>query len=161
MLMERKGDKNMKFHTENEMETFDFKESYVEELRFGFGSFYMLLDNVKILSTNSCNRDVRTMRTNGLELRILEPQILEVIEEGCKIYSADGVLQREVADRTVEAEEYGALCEELSGAAVFDIKKEDGRCRILIDGEEHGYTFLVQGGGDTEDWNRFMNLAEL
>lgn len=151
----------MKFHTENEMETFDFKESYVEELRFGFGSFYMLLDNVKILSANSCNRDVRTMRTNGLELRISEPQILEVIEEGCKIYNADGLLQQEVPDRTMEASEYGELCKALEGAGVFDIKKEDDRYRILIDGEEHGYTFLVQGTGDCEDWNRFMNLAEL
>ena len=52
----------MKFHTENETETFDFHEAYVEELRFGAGVFYMLLDNVKILETNSCNRDVRTMR---------------------------------------------------------------------------------------------------
>lgn len=151
----------MKFRTENELNTFDFKEAVLEELRFAPGSFYMLLDNVKILETNSRNRDVRTMRTNGLELRILEPQIQEVIEEGCKIYNADGVLQQEVPDRSVEAEQYGALCEELSGAAVFDIKKEDGRYRILIDGEEHGYTFLVQGGGDIEDWNRFMSLAEM
>lgn len=151
----------MKFHTENEIETFDFKDSYVEELRFGLDSFYMLLDNVKILETNSRNRDVRTMRTNGLEFWILEAQLLEVVEEGCNIYNADGVLQQEVPDRTMDASEYAGLCEELSGAAVFDIKKEDGRYRILMDGEEHGYMLLVQGSGDAEDWNRFMNLAEL
>ena len=101
----------MGFFTENEVETFDFGEAHIGELRFGLGPFYMLLDNVKILESNSCNRDVRTMRTNGLTFRIAEAQILSVIEEGYRIYNADGILQREVADRTVESEDYAKLCE--------------------------------------------------
>lgn len=121
----------------------------------------MLLDNVKILESNSCNRDVRTMRTNGLTFRIAEAQILSVIEEGYRVYNADGILQREVADRTVEPEEYAKLCELLEGAVIYELKKEDGIYRISIDGEEHAYTFLVKGSGDSEEWNRFMNLAEM
>ena len=151
----------MGFFTENEVETFDFGEAHIGELRFGLGSFCMLLDNVKILESNSCNRDVRTMRTNGLTFRIAEAQILSVIEEGYRIYNADGILQREVADRTVEPEEYAKLCELLEGAVIYELKKEDGIYRISIDGEEHAYTFLVKGSGDSEEWNRFMNLAEM
>lgn len=151
----------MGFFTENEVETFDFGEAHVGELRFGLGPFYMLLDNVKILETNSCNRDVRTMRTNGLTFRIVDPQVLSVIEEGYKVYNADGILQQEVPDRTVDPEEYADLCAMLEEAVVYEIKKEDSIYRISIDGEEHAYTLEIKGAGDSEEWDRFMNLAEM
>ena len=151
----------MGFFTENEVETFDFGEAHVSELRFGLGPFYMLLDNVKILEKNSCNRDVRTMRTNGLMFRIIDPQIVDVTEEGYKIYNADGVLQQEVPDRAVDPGEYAQLCEKLEDAVVYELKKAGDRYRIAIDGEEHAYTLEVKGSGDSEEWQRFMNLAEL
>ena len=151
----------MGFFTENEVETFDFGEAHVSELRFGLGPFYMLLDNVKILEKNSCNRDVRTMRTNGLMFRIIDPQIVTVTEEGYKIYNADGVLQQEVPDRVVDPGEYAPLCEQLEDAVVYELKKAGDRYRIAIDGEEHAYTLEVKGSGDSEEWQRFMNLAEL
>lgn len=151
----------MRFFTENEWETFDFGETYIAELRFGSGSFYMLLDNVKILEKNSRNRDVRTMRTNGLEFRIREPQIVAVIEEGCKIYNADGVLQREIPDRAVKPEEYAKVCEGLEDAVIDELKKEDDVYVITASGEEHAYVLQVKGTGDSEEWERFMNLAEI
>lgn len=151
----------MGFFTENEVETFDFGEAHVAELRFGLGPFYMLLDNVKILEKNSCNRDVRTMRTNGLMFRIIDPQIVDVTEEGYKIYNADGVLQQEVPDRVVDPGEYAPLCEQLEDAVVYELKKEGDIYRIAIDGEEHAYTLEIKGSGDSEEWQRFMNLAEL
>lgn len=151
----------MKFHTENETATFDFQEAYVQELRFGTGTFYMLLDNVKILESNSKNRDVRTMRTNGLELRILDAQVLSVIEEGCKIYNADGVLQQEIPDRKVELSEYNELCKALQGAFIYLLKRNEQAYEIALDGEEHAYTLYVKGTKDLEDWNRFMNMEEV
>ena len=151
----------MGFFTENEAETFDFGEAHIAELRFGLGPFYMLLDNVKILEKNSCNRDVRTMRTNGLTFRIIDPQIVTVIEDGCKIYNANGVLQQEIPDRVVEPEEYAGVCEQLEDAVSYELKKEDDVYVISIDGEEHAYTLTVKGSGDSEEWERFMNLAEI
>ena len=151
----------MSFFTENEVEHFDFSEAHIGELRFGLGPFYMLLDNVKILETNSCNRDVRTMRTNGLTFRITDPQVVTVTEEGYKLYNADGVLQQEVPDRTMDPQEYAQLCQALEDAVVYELKKEGNIYRISIDGEEHAYTLEISGSGDTEEWERFMNLAEL
>lgn len=150
----------MGFFTENEVETFDFGEAHIGELRFGLGPFYMVLDNVKILEKNSCNRDVRTMRTNGLTFRIIDPRIVAVTEEGYRIYNADGVLQRELPDRKVEPEEYAELCEQLEDAVIYELKKDGNIYRISIDGEEHEYMLEVQGSGDSEEWERFMNPAD-
>ena len=151
----------MSFFTQNEVEHFDFSEAHIGELRFGLGPFYMLLDNVKILEANSCNRDVRTMRTNGLTLRITDPQVVAVTEEGYKLYNANGVLQQEVPDRALEPQEYANLCKNLEDAVIYELKKEDDTYRISIDGEERAYTLEIRGSGDTEEWERFMNLAEL
>lgn len=151
----------MRFFTENEVETFDFSEAHIGELRFGPGFFYMLLDNVKILENNSKNRDVRTMRTNGLMFRIMNPQVVAVTEEGCKIYNADGVLQQEVPDRPVRPEEYVKLCKKMEDAVVFELKKEDSCYRISADTEDHAYILEVQGSGDSEEWERFMNMTEM
>ena len=148
----------MGFFTENEFNSFDFRESYVAELRFGIGSCYLVADNVKILDTNSKNRDIRTMRTNGLTFRIVEPQVLAVIEEGCKIYNADGILQQEVDDRVVAPEEYAGLCTALEGAEIYGLTKEGSTYEIGVDGEEHAYTIRIQGEADTQEWERFMNL---
>jgi hypothetical protein len=148
----------MKYNTENELRNFDFTESYVGELRFGLTPFYMLLDNVKILEDNSCNRDVRTMRTNGLELRIREPEVVSVIREGCRIYNADGILQQEIADEAVSPECWGDLCKGLEGAQVLELAKEADTYRILIQGEEHTYQLSIRGTGDGESWERFMNV---
>lgn len=151
----------MRFYTENEWETFDFGEAHIAELRFGLGSFYMLLDNVKILEKNSCNRDVRTMRTNGLAFRVREPQIVAVIEEGYKVYNADGVLQQEIPDRTVEPEKYVEVCEWLEDAVIDELRKENDVYVITASGEEHVYILQVKGTGDSEEWDRFMNLAQM
>lgn len=151
----------MSFFTENEVGNFDFSEAYIAELRFGLGPFYMLLDNVKILEANSRNRDVRTMRTNGLTFRITEPQIVTVTEEGYKLYNANGVLLQEVPDRTVDPQEYAGLCKELEEAMIYKLEKTGNIYRISIDGEERGYTLVIKGSGDTEEWERFMNLAEI
>ena len=101
------------------------------------------------------------MRTNGLTFRIIDPQIVTVIEDGCKIYNADGVLQQEIPDRVVEPEEYAKVCEQLEDAVIYELKKEDDVYVISIDGEEHAYTLKVKGRGDSEEWDRFMNLAEI
>ena len=44
---------------------------------------------------------------------------------------------------------------------IYELKKEDDVYVISIDGEEHAYTLTVKGSGDSEEWERFMNLAEI
>ena len=62
------------------------------------GIFEMILDNVTILPQNSCNRDIREMRANELKLKIREPEITAFVEEGYKVYDADGNLKEKKED---------------------------------------------------------------
>ena len=151
----------MSFFTENEVEHFDFSEAHISELRFGLGPFYMLLDNVKILEANSCNRDVRTMRTNGLTFRITDPQVVAVTEEGYTLYNANGVLQREVPDRALDPQEYAELCKNLEDAVIYELKKEDDIYRISIDGEERAVGIECASIGGSRGSPRHKKLAEL
>ena len=102
----------MKYKTTNELEHFEFRDACIAELRAANGLFTMILDNVKILPENSCNRDIRKMRTNGLLLRISEAAVETLVEEGYQVYDADGNILRREADRPVETEQYGVrgLC---------------------------------------------------
>ena len=84
----------MKYYTENELQNFRFEGAYIAETCAVNGIFEMILDNVTILPQNSCNRDIREMRANELKLKIREPEITAFVEEGYKVFDADGVSHR-------------------------------------------------------------------
>lgn len=150
----------MKYKTTNELEHFEFRDACIAELRAANGLFTMLLDNVKILPENSCNRDIRKMRTNGLLLRISEAAVETLVEEGYQVYDADGNILRREADRSVETEQYGDVFRELEGCVLYAVEKKHGAYEISIDTEDHTFFLRVIGETDTEEWERFMNLDE-
>ena len=83
----------MSYKTVNEFEHFNFKESYIASLELSLSNFHAYLDHVTILPENSKNRDIREMRTNGLCLTIKDATITNFVEEGYKVYDADGNLK--------------------------------------------------------------------
>lgn len=151
----------MRFHTENEFDNFDFRESYLQGIVQMSGSFRATIDQVKIKPENSKNRDIRMMRTNNLELHIADAVVTSIVEEGVKIYNADEVLQQEIPDRVLDEGEYTDLYQRLEGCEIYNIEKKDGTYLFSIDGEERSYLIHVQGSGDTQDWDRFMNLEQM
>lgn len=148
----------MKYRTTDELGHFNFEEACIAEIRTMGERFLMALDNVKILPENSCNRDIRIMRTNGLELRIEGMKSLTVVEEGYQVYDADGNLLRKEEDRTVLAEEYRETFEELAGCMLYSIEKKDEEYIFSIDTEDHTFLIRVTGKEDIEEWDRFLNL---
>lgn len=148
----------MKYRTVNELEHFEFAEAYIAEVRFMTGLFVMELDQVKILPENSCNRDIRTMRANGLTLTIGGAEILSFVEEGYKVYDADGKLREQKDDIVLPAEEYAAGFRRLEGCALYSAEKKDGIYTFSVDTEDHTFLLVVKGEQDTEEWDRFLNL---
>ncbi len=148
----------MKYHTENELEHFGFAEAYIAQVRAASELFWMVLDNVKILPENSCNRDIRKMRTNQLLFKIQQARILSLVEEGYNVYDADGKLLRREPDRPVEPEAYLQEFQNLEGCAVYSIEHSEGVYVISIDTEDHTYMMRVAGSGDTQEWDLFLQL---
>lgn len=150
----------MKYRTTNELEHFQFRDACIAEMRASAGGFTMVLDNVIILPENSCNRDIRRMRTNQLCFRIGEASIEQFIEEGYKVYDANGNVMRQEADRPVTEEEYADTFKNLEGCILYGIEKKEKAYEISIDTEDHTFFLQVMGETDTEEWERFMNLDE-
>ena len=148
----------MSYETRNELKGFRFDEAQVGNVQIMGGVFHLVLDNVMILPENSCNRDIRMMRCNELLLTIEQPEIKEVVEEGYKLYDANGNLREEFEDRTVEPAEYTKVWEQILGGAIYSIVHEDSY-KLIIDGiNERTYSITLNGTADSESWERFLNI---
>lgn len=113
----------MSYKTTDELNHFDFEDACISEMRMGTGTFSLLADNVKILPDNSCNRDIRTMRTNQLCLKISDAVIDAFVEEGYKVYDANGRLIREENDHLIEASDYARFLANWKDAASMQLSK--------------------------------------
>lgn len=148
----------MSYETRNELKGFRFDEAQVGNVQIMSGVFHLVLDNVMILPENSCNRDIRMMRCNEMLFTIENPEITEVIEEGYKLYDANGNLREEFEDRTVEPAEYTKVWEQILGGAVYSIAHEEDY-KLIIDGiNDRTYSITLKGTADMESWERFLNL---
>ncbi len=148
----------MKYTTTNELSGFDFKDAYIGEIRAMSETFTMGLDNVTILPENSKNRDIRKMRTNQLLLKIRGAKIEDFVEEGYKIYDANGNLKEQINDRPIAPEEYTEEFKKLEGCVINTLEKGEDAYEFSIDTEDHTYLLRVAGTEDTEEWERFMSV---
>ena len=148
----------MKYHTENELEHFDFAEAVLGEVRPGLSTVHLTLDNVKIRPENSTNRDIRTMRANGLDFAISGAKITAFVEEGYTVFDADGNLLREVPDREIPEKDWEKALRELPGMALDGIEAREGGYVVAIRTEDHTARLEVAAAGDAEDWDRYLSL---
>lgn len=154
----------MSYGTQNEIQNFEYNQAVVGNIQVTDGIFHLVLDNVMILPENSCNRDIRKMRCNDLLLKLAEPEIIEVIEEGYKLFDANGGLKESVEDKQIAKAEYPKVWNGLLGGNVYEINKkmdDSGKYRyeFVIDGAEEGtYDVHVLATGDTQEWERFLNI---
>ena len=66
----------MNYRTVDETSHFKFEDAYIADVQVTKGIFHLILDNVTILPENSCNRDIRTMRTNQMMLKLEEAEVV-------------------------------------------------------------------------------------
>ena len=147
----------MKYTTRNEFCNFEFSEVHIDDVKIQNGVFQMIL--VKILPENSTNRDIRKMRANGLVLTIEDAQINSFVEEGYKTYDADGNLLREDPDIELDEQQYRDIYEFFIDSYAYLIAQNEDEYTFVIDGtNERTYTIIVQGSGDVEEWDKFLQI---
>ena len=88
----------------------------------------------------------------------MEPATLEVWEEGNRIYNADGKLMKQEEDRLISKEEYKEVFTMLLEQEIYDMTQKGNQYESMGQGEEHGYVIRVEGSGDLETWDRFLNI---
>ena len=148
-----------KYNTMNEFAHFDFSEAVIGDIQLAEGMFRAVIDNVKILPENSCNRDIRTMRTNELLLKLDDAKLVTLVEEGYREYDADGNLKNTYEDIVVNPDQYKQKEEVLVEGTIYELQLADGVYSFVIDGtDERTYTLQVSAGGDEESWNRFLEV---
>ena len=147
------------YRTENEFTHFKFSDVHVSDIMMSFGTFKICLDNVVIKSDNSCNRDIRDMRTNGLILKLEDANIISFVREGFKTYDADGNLMSNTPDEEIEESEYIETFNNFLDGYAFLIEKENENYTFVFDGtDERSYTVIIAASKDICEWDRFMNI---
>lgn len=149
----------MNYRTENEFSGFKFSDVHVSDIAYSFGTFKICLDNVIIKAENSCNRDIRDMRTNGLILKLENAKIVSFVKEGFKTYDADGNLKSVTPDEDVVETNYADVFNLFFDGYVFLIEKNSNKYTFIFDGtDERSYTLIVDAQKDICEWERFMNI---
>lgn len=152
----------MNYRTTNELEHFDFTDAYIADIQAVGGFFHIILDNVTILPENSCNRDIRQMRANQLLLKIEQASLDSIVEEGYKVYDADGKLMQTCDDVEVASEDFAAVIKTFTDGMIYSLKKQENHYLFFIDAaNERTYQLCVSGTGDVEEWDRFLNKESL
>ena len=82
------------------------------------------------------------------------------IEEGYKVYNADGKLLEQHEDAAVPPQQYNDVLKSFCDGecCLYSLKKENGRYVFEIDASnERTYLLCVAGTRDVEEWERFLS----
>ncbi len=146
------------YHTTNELNHFDFEEAIFDELEFSSDGIRIFMENVKILPENSCNRDIRLMRTNDMELDLVKGSFVRIVKEGYKRFNADGVLLESVEDEIIPAKEHSSVLKELIGTTIYSLEQENDTYILNLDTDDGCYVIEMTAIRNEENWERFLNL---
>lgn len=146
----------MKYKTTNELETFDFQESFINDIEYALGKLSFSLDNVTIKASNSHNKDIIDMRTNQLILTFHNVTIEEIIEEGYKLYDADNHLQEIIDDCIINENEYGNVLKDLSNCYFHSIETFENKYTLNINTDFHTFSIKLQCEQASAEWDKFM-----
>lgn len=150
----------MKYSTTNEWEHFGFEEAYISEIQKINGYLQLTLDQVMIRPENSQNRDIREMRTNGLNFKIQDAEVKRLVEEGYQVYNADGKLMEQYEDQEIQPECYNEILKSFADgeSCIYSLEKKENTYIFTIDASSgRTYVLYVSGTCDVEEWNRFFN----
>ncbi|MCR5525910.1 MAG: hypothetical protein K6F39_00820 [Lachnospiraceae bacterium] len=148
----------MAFKTENELKNFDFNDSTLIEVQKGLSTWKLIISDVHILPDNSANRDIRTMRTNDLELSFTDGELKQVVEEGYTLLDVNERPYKEVPDKLVDEADYEEVFKKLQETRVDSVNSVEGGYKVVVRDEDHTWRMEFSGTGDVEKWERFMNL---
>ena len=145
------------YHTVDELETFDFSQAQIFEIREYRDQIIFELGYVTIHGTNSCNRDIRDMGTNALQLKLTGVGERTLTLEGYRLFDADGNPKGGCEDEVIAEENLKKAYQNLQESTIYSLEKKDGVYSFYLDTEERTYSFVIKAEHDAQEWERFMN----
>lgn len=145
------------YHTVDELENFDFAQAQIYEIREYRDQIIFDLGYVTIRGTNSCNRDVRDMGTQELQLKLQGVSQKTLILEGYKLFDADGNPKGSCEDEVISQENLTQAYEELKESSIYSLEKKGKEYCFYLDTQERTYSFVITAEHDSQEWERFMN----
>lgn len=79
-----------------------------------------------------------------------------MIEEGYKVYDADGNLQNAFLDKEVEKDKILEVLHTFAGGNIYSLKQDGNLYVFEIDANDHTYVLKVEGTGNVEEWDRYL-----
>ena len=149
----------MKYQSVDSLDHFSFNQAAIFDVDYTSSHLKLQLANVTILSSNEHNQDIMDMRTNDLILTFEEPAILNITEEGYKVYDANEQLLEEIPDRILSQQEYISVIQELPESFIYSIDViSANHCNINIDSsdDKNGYCIELTFQHSVVQWDRFL-----
>ena len=150
----------MGFISRQELQTFDFSQSVVLDMKQKPDAFQITVSDVIISAGNSQNQELRSMGTNEMKITLEQVSEFYFLLDGYTLYNMDDTIAEKTEDTALPKEEYEPLFSSLKEAPIEQIEQRDGYYFIYLDTDEQkvSYTIKIKAERDRTEWERFRNL---
>lgn len=91
-------------------------------------------------------------------LKIEEGAVTSIVEEGYKVYDANGRLMQTCEDAVIDEKDFAEAAKNLIEGVIYSLEKTENAYVFIIDAaNERTYRLSVSGTHDVAEWDRFLN----
>lgn len=148
----------MNYQTNNGLKYFDFNDSQIQKIEIYNNCIHVFIQNVKILPTNPCNKDIIEKRTNDFDLVFINGTIINIINEGYIVYDADMKLSKKYDDEIIAPDKVPLILNKMDSCYIYAINQESNTYQIIVDLDDHTYRLEIKADSTQENWTKFLNL---
>ena len=89
----------------------------------------------------------------------LTERMFHLVLDNVKICPENGNLKHTYPDEEVEKAKYDEVAQVLLEGTIYELTLQSGVYTFIIDGtNDRTYALKVTGSGDTQEWNRFLEV---
>lgn len=116
----------MSYTTENELETFGFKDAYITKVDIKENQITFTLEGVIVKGENKNNTQYTDSYAKDLSITLYQSKIERAYKEGFKYYNANDELIKEVPNEDLSVEDFEKLLKSLEEPYLYAVSKVSG-----------------------------------
>lgn len=157
----------MKYNSINELDKFEYKDCYINEIRFDDKVITFIVEALIVKASNSNNTNYTDSYADVTEIRLDNASINKIIKLGYKRYDADDNLIDEIADVETDLgmKELKAL---LANAYLTSVSREaDNTIKVFVELSDEDpcaitdeYEIDILCSDVTISWDKYLNRVQ-